>query len=102
MPAKADKYTLKSPFLSKRVKLLPCQKERIKRMHEIENYGIRQLARMFKVNRRLIQFICYPEREEANKAARAKRGGSKIYYKREKHTKAMKEHRNHKKTVFKL
>lgn len=101
MPSKHDKTPLQSPFLKRSVKLLPCQKERIFTMHHSQNFGINQLARMFKVNKRLIQFICYPERAELNKQLREKRGGSKKYYNRDKHTKAMRDHRRHKKDVFK-
>jgi hypothetical protein len=45
---------------------------------------------MFNVSRRLIQFILHPSKHQANLEARKERGGSKIYYKREKHTKAIK------------
>ena len=69
-------------------------------MHNSENYGIKQLARMFKVNKRSIQFICYPERAERNRQLREKRGGSKKYYNREKHTEAIKSLRDYKKQIF--
>lgn len=82
MPSKHDKTPLQSHFLKRNVKLLPCQRERVYKMHHSENYGINQLSRMFKVNKRLIQFICYPERAERNKQLRNERGGSKIYYKK--------------------
>jgi hypothetical protein len=100
MPRKTDTMPLNSKFLKRNVKLLDCQRERIFKMHHSENYGINQLARMFKVNKRLIQFICYPERHERNLQLRQARGGSVKYYNRDKHTKATKEHRNHKKEVF--
>ncbi len=101
MPRKTDSMNLKSQFLSRRVKLLDCQKERVFKMHHGESYGINQLARMFKVNKRLIQFICYPERAERNRQLRETRGGSKKYYNKANHRKATKEHRNYKKEVFK-
>jgi hypothetical protein len=101
MAIKLDKQPLQSSFLKRNVKLLPCQKDRIFKMHHSENFGINQLGRMFKVNKRSIQFICYPERAERNKQLREDRGGSKKYYNREKHTEAVKSLREYKKQVFK-
>ena len=100
MPSRQDKTPLQSAFLKRSAKLLPCQKERIFKMHNNENYGINQLARMFKVNKRSIQFICYPERAERNRQLREDRGGSKKYYNREKHTEAIKSLRDYKKQIF--
>lgn len=101
MPAKVDNLRVESDFLSKKVKLLPCQRERIFQMHHNEGKGINELSRCFKVNKRLIQFICYPERQKKNIELRQERGGSKIYYQKEKHTIATAKHRKHKKDIFK-
>ena len=43
--------------------------------------GINALARMFKVNKRLIQFILFPERKQKNLEDRRARGGWEQYYK---------------------
>lgn len=51
---------------------------------------------MFNVSRRLIIFIVYPERKERNYQARLENGGSKIYYKKEKHTESIRKHRRYK------
>jgi len=101
MPAKVDKLRIESHFLSKRVKLLPCQRERIFQMHHNESKGIRELSRCFKVNKRLIQFICYPERHKMNLELRKERGGTKIYYVKEKQNLAISKHRKHKSEIFK-
>ncbi len=95
MPYKTDKQKLGSPFLSKRVKLLPCQKEMIKYWHELGT-SIHGLAKMFKVNKRTIQFILFPERLELNKLHRKQRGGSKVYYDKDYHKEKIKEHRHYK------
>jgi len=100
MPALVDKITVASPFLDRRVKLLPCQRERIYQMHHLEVFGIRELSRIFKVDRRLIQFICYPERHLKNLDDRKARGGSAKYYVTEKNTTAMTKHRAHKKEIL--
>jgi len=99
MPYSTDNKALKDPFLDRRRKLLPCQEEMIKVYHKAGT-SINQLSRDFKVNKRTIQFILYPERLEKNKQLRHERGGSSIYYIKEKHTKSVREHRNHKAKVF--
>ena len=99
MPSKLDKIPLASPFLDRRTKMLPCQKERCYAMHHSEGMGIRELSRVFKVDKRMIQFICYPERMQENKRKREERGGSAQYYDTSKNTAAMREHRAHKREV---
>ena len=100
MPAIVDGFILDSPFIDRRTKMLPCQKERCFQMHHYEGFGIRPLARMFNVDKRLIQFICYPERKKKNLQDRFARGGSTQYYDREKNTAAMHDHREHKKKIL--
>jgi hypothetical protein len=60
----------------------------------------RRLAKMFNVSRRLIQFILNPESHKKNLERRRELGGSKIYYKKDKHTKAIREHRQYKKELL--
>ena len=62
--------------------------------------SITQIAKDFKVSKRLIQFILFPERQEKNLQDRKERGGTTIYYVKEKHTKATKEHRDYKKQIL--
>lgn len=80
MPYKTEKLKLGSPFLDKRVKLLPCQKEMIIYWTK-QGISQRKLAAMFKVSRRLITFIQDPKKKEKDLENRAARGGSMIYYK---------------------
>jgi transposase len=80
MPYKTEKLKLDSPFLDKRVKLLPCQKEMVLYWTE-RGMSQRNLAKLFKVSRRLITFIQDPKKKEVDLQRRAERGGSKIYYK---------------------
>jgi hypothetical protein len=42
----------------------------------------------------------FPERHKKNLEYRKERGGSTIYYVKEKHTKAIREHRDYKKQVL--
>jgi hypothetical protein len=101
MPYRTDKMKLDSPFLDRRVKLLPCQRERCFVLHHEDGLGIRPLSRMFKVSRRLVQFICYPERQAKSLEQRADKGGSMAYYSADKHRAYMKKHRHHKNATLK-
>lgn len=100
MPRKTDLLALNDPFLKKNVKLLPCQKEMVKHWYD-KGTSITQIAKDFKVSKRLIQFVLFPERHKLNLEYRKERGGSTIYYEKEKHTKAIKVHRIYKKEVLK-
>ena len=100
MPRLTDSLPLESKFLDRRIKLLPCQKEMVKWWYDNKGLGIRELAKMFHVSRRSIQFILFPERLKRNKELRADRGGSKVYYNKDKWREEMKEHRNWKKEVL--
>lgn len=95
MPFKTDKITIKDPFLDRRTKMLPCQKE-MAFYHWENGMSIAGVARLFKVNKRLIQFLFFPERRAKNLDDREKRGGTMAYYDRKKHAENTKEHRNYK------
>lgn len=100
MPYKTEKIALNDAFLKRSTKLLPCQKEMILYWG---NKGLsqRKIAKMFNVSRRLIIFILFPDKLKANKEARKDRGGSMIYYKKDKHKEAINSLRKHKENLFK-
>jgi hypothetical protein len=100
MPYKTDTQRLGDPFLNRRIKLLPCQKEMIHYWRNNMNAGINELARMFHVNKRSIQFILYPERQKRNVELRKQRGGWKEYSDKEYHKEKMKDHRRYKHEVL--
>lgn len=101
MPHKTDKIALDCPFFDKRVKLLPCQKERMVYLHKL-GYSQRKLASIFQVSRRLVQFITCPEKKVKDLQNRRDRGGSMAYYKGGKQwSEAMKTHRKHKHDLLK-
>lgn len=100
MPYKVESIPIKDSFLDRRTKLIPCQKEMVRWWYE-NGQSITSIARRFKVNKRLIQFILFPERHEKNLQDRDKRGGSKRYYKKEYHTQAIREHRHYKNNEIK-
>lgn len=98
MPYKFETEKKLIPRNKKRnVKLTTEQREYIKA--NPEGLSKHQLAAKFNVSRRLIQFIMHPERQAKNLLDRQKRGGSKIYYDKEKHKEAMKDHRKYKKSL---
>jgi transposase len=101
MPYKTEKLKLDSPFLDKRVKLLPCQKEMVLYWTQ-QGLSQRKIAAMFKVSRRLITFIQDPKKKERDLENRAARGGSKVYYKGGKEwNETMKRHRTRKHNLLK-
>ena len=84
--------------LDKRVKLSLEEREEIKSLYG--KISQRKLAARYGVSRRLIIFIGCPEKYAKNLADRKLRGGSKAYYKKEKHTIAMKKHRRGKQRLY--
>jgi hypothetical protein len=97
MPSKLDKEKIGDPFLDRRIKLLPCQKEMVFWWYE-RGLSINKIAKLFNVNKRLIQFTLFPERKKKNLEHRADRGGYAAYYKGgPEWAKTVKEHRDYKK-----
>jgi transposase len=74
-------------------------KQRAEIRENVDGLSQRALAKRYGVSRRLITFILNPEKLAENKKRRAERGGSTIYYDRETHTKAMRDHRRYKKRL---
>lgn len=100
MPSKLDKVPIKDPFLDRRCKLLPCQKEMVFYWYE-KGLSINAIARLFKVNKRTIQFILDPEKLKKNREKYKDRGGWQHYYNKEDHAIAIKDHRHYKKSILK-
>jgi hypothetical protein len=87
------------PEFDRRRKLTESDKAKIRADFEHGLYGVNEAARVWKVSKRLIQFILYPERLAQNKAARAARGGWRQYYDKSKNTADTRNHRRYKQTV---
>jgi hypothetical protein len=101
MPYKTDKIKIDSPFLDRRTKLLPCQRERMMYLHQL-GYSQRKLASIFNVSRRLVQFVTCPEKKVKDLQNRRDKGGSAIYYKGGKEwSETMKTHRRYKYSILK-
>lgn len=99
MPRKTDYIPINNELLDRRVKLTKEQKELIVWLREEEQISYQKLANQFNVSKRSIIFICRPELKVKDLENRKKRGGSKIYYNREKHTTQIREHRDYKKEL---
>ena len=99
MPYKfvTDKIPL-PPGKDRRVKLTDTDREEIR--HLSKTYSQRQLADMFGVSRRLISFVLDPEKLKQNLQRREERGGSMVYYEKNKNTAAIREHRRYKQSVL--
>lgn len=99
MPYLSEKIKIEHTTFDRRIKLTPDDKVLIKHIREEQGLSYNKIAIQFNVSKRTIIFICKPETLEANKKARAERGGSKIYYDREKQNETTKEHRQYKQTL---
>lgn len=95
MPYKTAKIKIDCPFLDRRTKLLPCQREMVKYWRK-QGASQRELAKMFSVSRRLITFVLDEEKHKKNLERRRELGGSKAYYNKDKHRESIKKHRRDK------
>ena len=100
MPYKTDKLKIDNQFLDRRTKLIDCQKELIKYLFANSDISINGLARQFKVNKRLIQFILFTERQKKNLIDIKNRGWTMYYNDKDYHKKKMKEHRRYKHKIL--
>lgn len=62
--------------------------------------AMRALAREYKVDRYSIRRICRPEIVERHREMLKARGGSKIYYDKDKHREYIKKTRKHRQKIF--
>lgn len=98
MPYRSEKIRIAGTKNDRRVKLTDQDKADIL---ELTGMSIRGIARMYGVDKRLIQFILYPERKAKNLLDRKNRGGSMAYYDKEKQKEYMKKHRHYKHELYK-
>jgi hypothetical protein len=99
MPSKLEKVAIDNPFIDRRVKLLPCQKERMRYMYETTGLSYNQLAQHYGVSKRLIIFCCNPDSLEKSKSDFSQRRKDGRYYDKEKHREAISELRKYKKEL---
>jgi transposase len=100
MPYITDKTSIDCPFMDRRVKLLPCQREMVLYHHK-RGESQRQLAKRFNISRSTIRFIVDPEKLKQNLEARENRGGWRQYYDSEKNNENQRIHRAAKYKILK-
>lgn len=99
MPYKCQYDKMKIPNeYDRRCKLIESQRQEIRDLYGLISQ--RKLASLYGVSRRLIQFIGDPKKKERELELRKMRGGSKIYYNKEKWKHIMREHRQYKKKLY--
>ena len=85
--------------LKRSAKLTAEDKEEMVAMRKLGGWSYNALAREFGVSKRTAYWVINPEKQKENYELRKQRGGSKQYYVKEKHTKAVREHRRYKKEL---
>jgi transposase-like protein len=88
-----------TPGEDKRVKLTEAQRARIHELYVLGTHSQRELAREYGVSRKLVQLIISPERLARHKALYRARRKDGRYYIKEKHTQAMRRHRENLRAV---
>ena len=86
--------------LKKSAKLTQDDKDEMRKMYKMGGWSYRTLGIEFGVSKSMAIYAVNPERQKKNYALRVARGGSKIYYDKNKHTEAMKKHRQHKQELY--
>lgn len=98
MPYKSEKIKLPKEF-DRRIRFTDEKKKQADLLYS-QGESITKTAKILGISKRLLQFYLFPERQEKNLIDRKERGGSKIYYNREKHTKAIRNLRQYKQNLF--
>jgi predicted HTH transcriptional regulator len=100
MPRTSEKILIQQTEFDRRIKLTEDDKQLVRWLREEEQISYQKLANQFGVSKRLIIFICKPETLKACYKKRLERGGSKIYYDKDKHREVKKEHRQYKQNLY--
>ena len=98
MPYKSEKIKLPREY-DRRIRFTEEKKAKASLLYS-QGVSLRGIARELGINRRAIQFFLFPDRLKRNIELRKERGGSKIYYDREKNTKAIKNLRHYKQELY--
>lgn len=100
MPYLSQQIIISGTKHDKRIKLTKEDKELIVWLRENEEISYKKLALRFGVSKRTIIFVCKPETLEACKQKRKERGGSSLYYDKEKSTESTRIHRKYKQDLL--
>lgn len=101
MPYKSEKCKIQGTKFDRRRKLSEEQKELIKWLREEERISYNKLAKQFGVSKRLIQFICCPDKEQKAKAQfKERRKYGRYNVSKEERNEIMREHRHYKQELY--
>ena len=100
MSYKSEKIKIAGTKHDRRVKLTPEQRFEIRHMHEFLGTSYNSLARMYSVSKRLVQFVCCPEKEEEARRRFKELRADGRYYNKEKHTASVRDLRRYKQSLF--
>lgn len=100
MPFLTDPIPLADPFLDRRTRLLPCQRERTLALRMSDGLSYRAIAEIMGVSHRQVYFVVNPDKLAHHKLMAAQRQADGRYYDRARHTAAMREHRRHKQSLL--
>jgi transposase-like protein len=98
MPYKSEKIRLPREY-DRRIKFTEEKKKQADLLIS-QGESITQTAKVLGISKRLLQFYLYPERHKKNLQDRQEKGGSKIYYNRQKHNESIKDLRHYKQNLF--
>jgi len=102
MPYKCQYDGSKIPTKLKRsAKLTQDDKDEMRKIYKMGAVSYRELGLLFGVSKSMAIYAVNPDRQKKNYALRVKRGGSKQYYDKDKHTEAMRKHREYKNKLAK-
>lgn len=101
MPYKSEKIKIQGTSYDRRVKLSEEQKELIRWLREEEKISYQKLADMFKVSKRLVIFVCNPDKEnKAKEHFKQRRKDGRYSVPKEKRAEIMREHRHYKQELY--
>lgn len=95
MPYLSEKIKIAGTEFDRRIKLTSEDREEIVKLYS-SGLSQRKIAALYKVDRRTISFIVNPSALDENLKRRKERGGTSVYYSKDKHKNYIKQHRRYK------
>lgn len=101
MPYKSSKIKIEGTSYDRRIRLSEDQREYIRWLREEEKLSYQKLADMFKVSKRLIIFICNPDKENrAKEQFKQRRKDGRYMVSKEERNEIMREHNHYKHKLY--
>lgn len=101
MPYKSESIKIEGTSYDRRRKLSEDTKEYIRWLREEEKISYQKLADMFKVSKRLIIFVCNPDKErKAKEQFKERRKDGRYLVSKGERAEIMREHRHYKQELY--